>query len=383
MSRESLLPIRGACVAHLIESDGPGGAERMVAQLAGESQHEGCPAVAILPAGGEGWLGRELAAAGVPIEHVRLERPLSLRLARELAATLRRHRVSLVHSHEFTMAFYGAWAARLAQVPHVITMHGGRYYAGRLRRRLALRAAVSLSGRLVAVSQPLAEHLSRDLWLSPARITTIANGVRFAPTPASTLRSELALADDDPLVIAVGNLYAVKGHRHLLEAVARLASTHPRLHLAIAGRGELSLALEGQARDLKLDGRVHFLGLRQDIANVLAAADVFALPSLSEGLPVALLEAMLAARPIVASAVGDVPVALAGGAAGRLVPPGDSAALATAIVGMLTNPCEAQALGQTARARAASAYGIGRMVDRYVDVYRRLLANGARAGDAS
>ena len=377
MSRQSWLPIRGARIALFIESDGPGGAERMVAQLAGELENGGCSAVAFLPADGEGWLGRELAAAGVAVEHVRLEHPFSLQLSRELAAALRRHRIDVVHSHEFTMAWCGAWAARRAGLPHLITMHGGRYYAQRFRRRLALRTAIAFSRQLVAVSDPLAAGLSRDLWVRRARIITIANGVRFTPAARSTLRAELALSDADRLAVAVGNLYPVKGHTHLLEALAQLRSTHPQLHVALAGRGKLAAALEARARDLGLGGRVHFLGLRQDVANVLAAADVFVLPSLSEGLPLALLEAMFASRPIVASDVGDVPVALAGGAAGLLVPPGDATALARAIDRLLTQPFEAQRLGSSAQARAAAEYGIERMVRRYAGLYQGMLTNGA------
>jgi glycosyltransferase involved in cell wall biosynthesis len=379
VTRDDPLPAFGARIAHLIDTDGPGGAERMLAQLAGELVRGGCPGVALLPADQEGWLSRELAAAGVVVEHFRHDRAFSPRLAGSLEAAFRRHRIDLAHSHEFNTAVYGAWAARRAGIPHVITMHGGRYYAGRLRRRLALRAAVAVSGRLVAVSQPLVTQLSHDLWVRPTRITTIANGVRFTPAARSTLRGELALSDADRLVVAVGNLYPVKGHTHLLAAVAQLASTHPRLHVAIAGRGEQAEALERQAADSGLAARVHFLGLRQDIANILAAADVFVQPSLSEGLPLALLEAMFASRAIVASAVGDVPVALAGGAAGMLVPPGNPGALAAAVHQLLAQPFEARQLGQSAQARAAAEYGIGRMVQRYADLYQRLLANGAGA----
>lgn len=368
--------LNGTRIALLIETDGPGGAERMVAQLACElwNGHGGC--VVIVPAGGEGWLGREVSAAGVPVEQVQLDDPLSPRLVRELAAIFRRHRVSVVHSHEFTMAFCGAWAARRARIPHLITMHGGRYYATRLRRRVALRAAVTFSRGLVAVSQRLAALLARDLWIPRARITTIANGVRFIPAATSTLRSELALSNGAPLAVTVGNLYPVKGHTHLVEAVARLTPTHPDLHVAIAGRGDLAGALERQAREAGLAERVHFLGLRNDIANVLAGSDVFVLPSLSEGLPIALLEAMFAGRPIVASAVGDVPVALANGAAGLLVPPADPAALADAIQRLLTQPFEARRLATTAQARAAAEYDVDRMVERYAELYQSLLANG-------
>ncbi|HYT82904.1 MAG TPA: glycosyltransferase family 4 protein [Gemmatimonadales bacterium] len=379
MRRNGDLPIRGARIAQLIETDGPGGAERILAHLATELVAAGCPGVAFLPAEQEGWLSRQLAAAGIPVEYFRLERPLSPKLARALADGLRRHRIDLAHSHEFTMGFYGAWAARKAGVPHVLTMHGGRYYAARVRRRLALRAAVARSGGVVAVSHVLARQLARDLWIPPARIATIPNGIRFAAVAHSTLRAELALAPDDHLIVAVGNLYLVKGHRYLLEAVAQLSARRPNLHVAIAGRGDLAAALAQQAQQLGLPRRLHLLGLRSDVANVLAAADIFVLPSLSEGLPLALLEAMTAGRPIVASAVGEVPVALVAGAAGLLVPPGDPAALASALDRLLTNPSEARRLAESARARAAAEYGSTRMVARYAALYEPLLAERGAA----
>ena len=374
MSRDAPLALCGARIAQLIESDGPGGAERMLAQLAGELQSAGCPTIAFLPAGGEGWLDQELAAGGVGVEHFRITRGLSPRLARELAAAIRRHGIDLIHSHDFTMAFYGAWAARRAGIPHVITMHGGGYYAGRWRRRVALRAAVALSGGAVAVSRRLAGQLRRDLWVSARRVTTIANGIRYTPAAASTLRAELTLSPEDRLIVAVGNLYPVKGHRYLLEAIALLTPQRPHLHLAIAGRGELAAALEQRAQALGLGARLHLLGLRSDVANVLAGADIFALPSLSEGLPLALLEAMHAGRPIVASNVGDIPVALASGAAGVLVEPGNPARLADAIHRLLTSDLEAQRLGKSAQARAAAEYSLPRMVAGYAELYARRLA---------
>jgi len=379
MKSNRALPIRNARIAQLTETDGPGGAERMLAQLATELRGAGCPGVAFLPAAREGWLSRELAAAGITVEYFELDGRLSPKLARSLAAAFRRHRIDLAHSHEFTMAVYGAWAARLAGVPHLITMHGSRYYAARLRRRLALRTAVALSGGVTAVSQRLAGQLSRDLWIARTRIITIPNGIRFAPALGSTLRDELALWPDDRLIVAVGNTYPVKGHRFLLEAMALLSQRHPNLHLAIVGRGELAAALEQQARDLGLDRRVHLLGLRSDVPNVLAAADLFVLPSLSEGLPLALLEAMFAGRPIVASAVGEVPVALASGAAGLLVEPGNPEGLAMGIRRLLENPDEAESLGKSAQARAVAEYDVVRMVNRYAELYGRLLDEGHRA----
>jgi glycosyltransferase involved in cell wall biosynthesis len=371
--------LSGWRLAHLIESDGPGGAERMLATLAGGLQAAGAENVVVAPARGEGWLAHELRGTGVRVELFHLDRPFSPMLARWLTATLRRHRVALAHSHEFTMAVYGAWAARQAGIPHVVTMHGSRYYAGRLRRRIAMRMAVALSRSVVAVSQGLKRHLSRDLLVRASRIDTIPNGAQLTPVAQSALRAELRLGEGDQLAVAIGSLYPVKGHRFLLEALALLAERYPRLHVAIAGRGELEAGLRARARDLRVEGRFHLLGLRSDIANLLAAADVFVLPSLSEGVPLAVLEAMLAGRPIVATAVGDVPTVLMDGRAGVLVPPGDAAALASGLAQLLADPTQARRLSTAASERAAEAYTVDTMLERYVSVYDRLMASGLAA----
>jgi len=362
----------GLAVAQLIESDGPGGAERVVARMAAALQAGGARAVVFVPANGEGWLARELEGSGVTIEPFRLTRPFSPAFARSLAAALRRHRITHAHSHEFSMAVYGAWAARLAGVPHVITMHGGRYYAGRLRRRAAMRAAIALSARTVAVSQSLARHLARDLWLRRSRILTIPNGVRYTPAARTTLRQELGLRPQDRLLVSVGNLYAVKGHRFLVDAMALLSAKHPTLHLAIAGRGELAAPLAQRALGHGMSRRLHLLGLRSDISEILAAADVFVMPSLSEGLPLALLEAMFSGCAIVASDVGEVAATLAHGEAGILVEPGNAAALAAALDRVLGDPARAGELGERAAQRAAAEYDASQMVHRYVEIYRGL-----------
>jgi len=367
--------LRGVRLAHLIESDGPGGAERMVASLATQLQAAGAENLVIAPANGEGWLARELHGTGVRMELFPLDRPFSPALARWLAAALRRHGAVLAHSHEFTMAVYGTWAARLAGVPHLFTMHGSRYYAARWKRRVAMRAAAALSGSVVAVSHSLAQALTRDLWLRASRVVTIPNGAGLTPVKQSSLRTELRLGPGDRLALAVGNLYPVKGHSQLLEAFGLLACRFPRLHVAIAGRGDLEGPLRARADALQVGDRFHLLGLRADIANLLAGADVFVLPSLSEGLPLALIEAMLAARPIVATAVGEVGTVLNDGAgtarAGILVPPGDPAALADALASVLSDPRVARRLAAAAVLRAQD-YTLTRMTDRYLGLYAKL-----------
>jgi glycosyltransferase involved in cell wall biosynthesis len=208
----------------------------------------------------------------------------------------------------------------------------------------------------------------------------IANGVRPAPADGAAVREELGLGPHDRLLVAIGNLYPVKGHRYLVDAMARLADRHPTLHVAIAGRGELAPALAASAAQHGIGGRVHLLGLRADVAAVLAAADVFVLPSLSEGLPLALLEAMFAGRPIVASDVGEVRAALAGGDAGVLVRAGDAGGLAAALDDLLTDAARARHLAARARTRAAAEYDVSHMVRRYGSIYEQLLAGATCRG---
>lgn len=366
-------PTGGRRVAHLIESDGPGGAERVVVQLATAFQAAGAHNVVFLPAHGEGWLAKELDGSGVAIEYFKIDRPLSPSCAWAIARALRSHRIDVAHSHEFSMAVYGAWAAWHAGVPHLITMHGGKYYNGHVRRRLAMRAAIAASDHVIAVSDSLAQAITTDLSVSPSKVSVLPNGVRHREPERITLRDELCLSPGDRLIVAVGNLYPVKGHVHAIDALAQLAARHPSVHLAISGRGELEGALLVRARELGLERRVHLLGLRADVPAVLAAADLFVLPSLSEGLPLALLEAMFAACPIVATDVGQVRAALAHGTAGIVVEAGSAAALATALDGLLSNPAEARRLGGLAALHAAAEYDLSRMVQRYAGVYENAI----------
>jgi glycosyltransferase involved in cell wall biosynthesis len=362
-------------IALMIESSGAGGAERMVAQLARELSTLGHSIVVYVPPPprGEGWLEEELRGSRVEVDHFWLKRPFDPGCARELAASLRSREIEIAHGHEFSLAFYGAWAARIAGIPNVITMHGRVHYPGRIRRRVALRAAVMSSGATVSVSHALGRQLADDLWLPQGRIKFIPNGVRLLPVPRSTLREELRLSDDQRLILSVGSLYPVKGHRYLLEAVAKLSVRHPDLHVAIAGQGHLLESLREQSEALGLGPRLHLLGLRTDVANLLAACDVFALPSLSEGLPLALLEAMLAGRPIVATDVGDNRLVLGDGKAGLMVEPGDADGLAEGLNRVLTDSAGAQRMAECAARRANEEYRLERMTNRYETLYRSLL----------
>lgn len=361
----------------LIESDGPGGAEQVVSQLAEHFTGTGHEVVVMVPADGEGWIRRRLRGTSAQVEELPLGGPLSPHGIAALTAALRRRGVQLLHTHEFGQALAGACAARLAGIPHVITMHGGQYFAERKRRRAALKLAIAMSRGVTAVSAPLAVRLTETLHLGPTQVEILPNGARVVAEGNGHPAALNGIPAGAEVVLALGNLYPVKGHCHLVRAVATLAERHPRLHLALAGRGDEEPTLRALAQKEGITDRVHFLGFRDDVGPLLGAARLFAQPSLAEGLPLAVLEAMHAGLPIVASAVGELPRVLADGEAGLLVPPADPSALAQAMERLLADPAAATALGGRARQRANAEYGLDRMMQRYHALYERAL-NGAR-----
>jgi glycosyltransferase involved in cell wall biosynthesis len=190
------------------------------------------------------------------------------------------------------------------------------------------------------------------------------------------VRAELGAAPDDEIVIAVGSLTWQKDHAALLEAFAAVARARPRVFLWLVGDGPRRAALDRQRAALGLADRVRFLGLRADVPDLLAAADVFAMSSVREGLPVSLLEAMRAGCPSVATAIGGCPELIVDGETGRIVAPLDSVALAAAITELLADPARARAMGAAGRRRWSAGYTAAAMVSGTENVYREIL--GAR-----
>lgn len=366
--------LAGWQIAQLLESDGPGGAENVVVHLTRALLTAGASVVTYVPRRGQGWLRGQLEGSGARFVEFALTRSFSPHFARWLGDSFRAEQIDVAHSHEFTFGVYGAWAAGRAGVAHVTTMHGGRYYAEALRRRVALGVGLHRTEEPVAVSERLRQHLAHDLWLSPRRISVVPNGIPVVPAIDPGIRATLGLPPESTILLAVGNLYAVKGHRFLVQAIADLLPRYPETHLLIAGRGDQEAPLRALADELGFAGHLHLLGLRDDIPQLLAAADLFVMPSLSEGLPIAILEAMFAGKPIVASDVGDIAAALGAGtscAGGVVVSPGDHHALCDALAALLADPSTARAIGAAGRARAETEYHVDRMTSRYVALYRR------------
>jgi len=358
-------------IALMLESEGPGGAEVVVLHLADELRRRGHEVVpAVLTRQADGWLERQYRERGFVPERIGIRGAIDIRTFRSIVEMLRRRRATAVHSHEFGMAVYGSAAAGWLRLPHVITLHGNMWMTNAWRRRAALRWAFRGS-ITTAVSEDTRQHLLRALDVPATRIRTVLNGVPEQVGDRSRLRRELSLADDAVLIVAVGNLIERKGHAHLIDALAQVTREAPdaRWHLAIAGEGVERPRLEQLIAEHSLGARVNLLGHRRDIADVLAASDIFCMPSIWEGLPLAVLEAMFAGVPVVASGISGIPEAVTSTREGMLVPPGAVQPLADALRLLVLDHSQRHRMGAAARARARAEFGVGTMSAHYEDLY--------------
>jgi len=237
---------------------------------------------------------------------------------------------------------------------------------------------------MVAVSEDLKRFVVERTGVSARRVRVVYNGIGPAKPVSDEmrgrLRTDLKIHEGDQVVAAIGSLYDVKGHRYLLDAAASILKACPSTVFLIAGRGEREAALRQQASELGIHARVRFLGFRQDVPALLAICDVFVLPSLSEGLSIAALEAMSAARPVVTTRVGGNPELVVDGETGILVEPAAPRPLAAAVTRILMDPTEARRLGENGLDRVRSRFTVGSMVREYEALYDAALKGPSRHG---
>lgn len=361
-------------VLHVLETGGHGGAEAIVLELAKRLQRDRYSVEVAV--GRTGWLSENLLPCGVTAHVIPRRRGFDLRLAGEMLALIRRQRFHLVHSHMFRGGLMSSLAARAAGIPSVLTIHGTDDFAGQ-KRRVAVRAISCLASRITTVSDYLRRVLMSTCRVRPQRAVTICNGVDLevftahADGQRSRVRSELGV-NEVPLLGTVGGLRAVKGHEYLVRALPEILRSEPRAHLLVAGEGPLRGHLEETAQRLGLVDRVHFLGFRSDVPRLLSALDCFVLPSLSEGLSIATIEAMAAGLPVVVTDSGGPSEIVSPGESGLVVPPGDPRSLAQAILAVLRDRNVARRLGAAARRRAAD-FDLNAMVARYDGLYQEVL----------
>ena len=357
-------------ILFLSTSSGPGGAERVISSLAASLDPSRYRAVLCLFR--QGWIQERSESRGVRTHIVPTRGMADWRWAIRFRRLLEEEHVDLIHAHEFDANVQGAFVAAMSGTPLVATVHGKHYFWEKLRRRLAYRW-VSRRATMVAVSEDLKKFIVEKVGVCPERITVLYNGVDVPPPPTQfdvdACRREFGLPEKDQIVGVVGNLYPVKGHQYLIEGIPAVLKKCPDTSFIFAGRGQLEMELKNQVHRLGLSERVHFLGLRQDIQAILAMLDVFVLPSLSEGLSMAILEAMMAKKPVIATRVGGNPEIVLDGETGFLVPPKDSQALAASLATLLLNRDQATQFAERGKRRAEGLFSLQTMVHAYQSLY--------------
>ena len=357
----------------MIETDGQAGAEIMTLDLGRALRERGHEVHYVGPAHNEGWGREQYAAAKFPSHLFTHRPPFDPRCAQWLTRVVRDNKLDVMHAHEFLLIVYGAIASLMTGVPLVATVHGNPEMTAAARRRMALRLALRRAKAVVAVSSAT-ERDVRDKIGVLSHMQQIPNGVRFSKGTRERVRAELSISPDELLFIGVGTLTTRKGFIHLLEALATLPADMP-WRAAIAGRPhDAHESLVTFIREKHWEGRVHLLGPRSDVPDVQAAADVFVMPSLWEGLPLALLEAMFAGKAIVATRTQGIPEAIDDEEQGLLCDPGDTAGLASQLRRVATDAELRERLGKAALVRAEERFAHSRMTDRYEDLYLKATA---------
>jgi glycosyltransferase involved in cell wall biosynthesis len=363
-------------IAHVTGESGFSGGEVQVFLLMEGLRKRGHRNLLICPP--ESASAEEALRRGFEVRGARMRNDASLLGALRIRAHLRARRPDLVHLHTGRADWLGGLAAWQLGLPAITTRRMDRRVGRGPRKRFLYGRVVR---RAVAISPAVRERLIRGgVAAETTRIIPSAVDPDALQPGASrsATRAREGLTEETPCLLVLASLVARKGIDVLLDALVRLDARAPQPVLWIAGEGPERSALERRARELGLLQRVRFLGQRDDAGDLLAACDIFALPSRAEGLGVAALEAMAAARPVVASAVGGLAEAVEHERTGLLVPPEEPEALAAALARLLEDPALRKRLGDAGPARVREGYSAERMVEAYEALYAEVLAAGKR-----
>ena len=364
----------------VVDSLEVGGAERHVVDLAvALSRREYEVTVACSVAGD---LYKSLEEANVTVRSLLdqlVKRRVSAAYARALRRLAKDERFDLVHAHVYASAAAAAIATLGTGVPLVITEHTEAVWRDR-GARLVTRWFCRRASRVIAVSDAVKRRLVKQDDIPPGKIVVLPNAVPANPDSGSgtpPLRDELR---DRPLVGVLARLQPEKGVATFLKAGAHVAKVVPQACFIVVGDGPLRTELEVLVRRLCIDQNVSFLGFRSDPRALIELLDVLVVPSLTEGAPLVVLEAMAAGVPLVASAVGGIPDQIRHEGEGLLVPPGDPEALGDAVLKLLRDPGLARRMGASGCRKSASVFSHATMVARTEEVYRAALGPSPASG---
>lgn len=348
-------------VLHVVEHLGIGGGEKSVCKLAEGLDRTGYNPLVVTFKGGE--LTGRLNQAGVTTLKA-INRPKVFRVF-SLMDLIKKHRVDVVHTHMTSAGYYGRVAAILTGRPVLHTFRTLNFMEKPTKRGLMEKVLGPMTDQLIGVSSAVCDHIETVMKWPGGSIKEVPNSIKLKPAGKPRKRF------NDPVrLISVGRLEPVKGYDVLLKAVAALKHAGHRVALSLVGDGGMMGELKRLSQELALTNEVEFRGYRSDVPSELAAADVFVVTSHREGMSNALLEAMAAELPVIATRVGgNVEVV---GEAGWLITPDDSDAVVKAVEQVLADPDQALEMGRRGRQRVADMFSIERTVGEYEKIYSKL-----------
>ena len=366
-------PIR---VVYLVHTLAVGGAEEMILSLVRHLPVGYDPAVVCI--GAPGPIGEEIRKTGVPFHALGLNpgvmRPFDVLRLQQFLFDLA---PDIVHTFLLTASLFGRFAAMMAHVPVVIGTEVNIYERKQPLHRLAERWLMKGTDAVICSAESVRDFYISQIGADAAKVKVIYNAVDWSQLQSTVapdaMRAEFGIPADAPLAGIIARLTEQKAHRVLFEAMAA-RNDLSTLHLLIVGDGELRDELRQHVERFGLAHRVHFAGARRDLGNILAAIDLFVMPSLWEGLPLSLVLAMGAGLPVIASRVAGIPEVVHHGISGLLVTPGNAAELGEALSQVLHDDALRSRLGEQARAFVTPRFGIGDFVSATTACYTRLLA---------
>jgi glycosyltransferase involved in cell wall biosynthesis len=333
-----------------------------------------------------GELGEKLARDGLKVVRLGRRPGFDWRCVRQLSTLFAIEEIQIVHAHQYTPFAYSLATRFFGRRPPVLFTEHGRFYPDypSLKRKWFNNALVGSRDRIVAVGKSVRQALIDNEGLSPKRVRVIYNGISVSQETGASIdrravRRSLGAGDDDFIVLQVARLDPIKDHKTAIRAFQRAVQVDPRIRLMIVGDGMERAAIEREIDDCSLEKSVLLLGPRNDVPKLLAAADAFLLTSVSEGIPVTVIEAMAVGVPVVATAVGGMPELITDRVSGLLVPAGDVIGIADALIEISRDEELRNSLALRAKKEAENNFSEDRMIASYDQIYGEMLANCAVA----
>lgn len=364
-------------VCQLVHSLNVGGAEILADRFARRLSQHGRMVFACLDDLGP--LGERLLREKVPVEQLKRRPGLDLKCAWRLGTYLRHEHVFLVHAHQYTPFFYASLGRMMRGGPPILFTEHGRFHPDlpNRKRMLVNPRMLGAEDRVVAVGECVRRALIDNEGFPPQRIEVIYNGVDLARfekvgDPAA-LRRALGRRPDDFLCIFVARLDPIKDHRTAIRAIQEITRQRPDVHLLVVGDGPERDRIQKLIDEASLQANVHLLGTRHDIPELLSAADLFLLTSVSEGIPLTVIEAMGVGLPVVATDVGGIGEVVVQGETGLMAPAEDFRGIAKGIMQFAGDKETCRRFGAAGRERAIQCFSEQTMIDKYSRIYAEML----------